>query len=163
MTIASPNFIIHAAGSRGNMPDPGKKAYRMHCRFTIGAYPGARMLEKAKYAAAEEFVAHMAKKGYQWIGESSRLPVEQRGWRMEFKGAHIAPMNLPRHPRTLSAREMLPQVMAGNKFRVKDDPPVMLVPHFSAAELWDYDISTIFVRDTILMDWPDRHEERIPG
>ena len=163
MTIASPNFIVHASGSRGNMPDLGKKAYRLHCRFRIGAYPSPRLLDLAKYEAAEQFVVDMAKKGYQHIGESSRLPPEQRGWRMAFKGAHIAPMNLVKHPRALSAREMLPRVMQGERFRVRDDPPVMLVPHFSEAEYWDYDLSTIFIHDTILMDWPDRHEERIPG
>lgn len=163
MTIYAPGIIVHASGSRGNMPDPGKRAYRLHCRFQIGAYPSARQLELAKYKWAEQFVVDMAKKGYQHIGESSRLPPEQRGWRLTFKGAHIAPMNLVKPPRVLSSREMLPQVMQGARFRAEEEPPVMLVPHYSETEYWDYDLSTIFIRDTILMDQPDLHEERRPA
>ena len=159
-TIASPQFIIHASGSRGNTPDPGKKAYRLHARFPVPAHSGPRVLEKAKYQAADQFVVDMAKRGYQWIGESSRLPVDQRGWRLTFKGAHIAAMNLTKRPRTLSSREMLPQIMQGAKFRAEEEPRVYNVPHHNECEFWDYDLSTIFVRDTILGDVPDLHAER---
>ncbi len=137
------------------MPDLGKRPYWLHCRFEIGAQPTRRQLEQATHKWADRFIEDMAKKGYQYV--------EKFGIEVTFKGAHIAVMNLPRHPRVLSAKEMLPQVMQGARFRATDEPRVMVVPHFTETELWDYDIKACFLHDTILMDKPDRHEERIPG
>ena len=54
---------------------------------------------------------------------------------------------------------MLPQVMQGAKFRAEDVGGVMLVPDISATEFWDYDISAVFLHETILTEVPDRHEE----
>ena len=159
MTIASPNFIIHAAGSLGNRPDMRKRAYRLHCRFQIEAYPAPGSLERARRATAEVFIEDMMKRGYDYVGESSRLPPSERGFRMEFKGSHIAVTNPQKPKRVLSAKEMLPQVMQGNKFRATDRPAVMDVPDIDATEYWDFDLSCIFMHDTILSEIPDRHEE----
>lgn len=141
------------------MPDPGKRAERRHCRFSIGAYPTHRQLEKAKYRAAEQFITDMAKRGYEYIGESGRLPPAERGFKMAFKGAHIETMNLDRPRRPPSSRQMLPQVMQGARFRSEREPAVFTVPHFSETETWDYDLSAVFVRDNFLMDIPHPHEE----
>ena len=165
MTVpSSPGFIIHATGSRGNMPDLGKKAYRLKCRFQVPAGSGRAYLERAKYAAAEQFVADMAKRGYEHIGESHRLPVAERGWRMKFKGAHIEVMtSLPKPKRLPSAREMQAAVMQGARFLADDRPTTMTVPHFTQCEYHDYELSTIFLRDTILFEVPDLHEEKRPS
>ena len=162
--MTSPGFIIHAAGSLGNRPDLGKKPYLLHCRFEIGAYPSERALDQAKYAAAETFVADMKVKGWDYIGESSRLPPEARGFKMEFKGAHIVITNPRRPQRTLSARQMMPELMQGNKFRLREDelPFVMNVPEPDATELWDYDLAGVFLHDAILTEYPDLHEEKRP-
>ena len=65
--MEAPRFIVHAAGSLGNRPDPGKKAYRLHARFEIGAYPSKRQLEKAMHYWMDRFIADMAKRGYQYL------------------------------------------------------------------------------------------------
>lgn len=158
----APGFIIHATGSRGNMPDLGKRPQRLHCRFTVPAYSGERMLTQAKYAAAEQFVADMAVRGWEYIGESSRLPADQRGFKLTFKGAHIEIMNPVKPKRTPSSREMQAAVMQGATFRADERATVMTVPHFSQVELWDYDLSGIFLHDTILFEVPDAHEEIRP-
>lgn len=158
--FAVPNFIIHATGSLGNMPDLGKKPYRLKCRFEIGAGHSERQLEKAKYLAAEQFVADMAVKGFEYIGESSRLPPSERGFRMTFKGAHIKVTGARKPPRVPSAREMLPEIMQGNRFRAQEDPAVMMVPHWTESEYLDYELSAVFIHETILFEVPDAHEER---
>ena len=158
----APGFIIHAAGSLGNRPDLGKRPYMLHCRFQIEAYPTPGMLDRAKYAAAEQFIADMKVKGWDYIGESSRLPAEVRGFKMTFKGAHIETMTLHRPKRAPSSREMLPHVMQGAKFRADERPTVMTVPEINATEFWDYDLRGVFLHDTILAEVPDLHEEFRP-
>ena len=161
-----PNFIIHAAGSLGNRPDLGKKPYRLKCRFQIPAYSGERLLERAKYAAAEAFIADMAVKGWQYIGESSRLAPDARGFRMTFMGAHVEIMSSVKRPkRPPSSAKMQAAVMQGATFRAPDDEgaSVRTVPHFAEAEFWDYELAGVFLRDTLLMEVPDLHEERRPA
>lgn len=149
--MTSPNFIIHASGSLGGMPDLGKKAYRLHCRFTVGAYPSYRVLEKAKYRAAELFVRDMAKQGFQYV--------DRHGMTMVFRGASVQVMNLGKPKRPPSSRQMLPHVMQGAKFRSEWEPPIQNALLPSETESWDYELSAVFVHDTILMDVPGRHEE----
>lgn len=154
-TIAAPAFIIHAAGSLGNRPDLGKKAYRLHARFEIGAHPSGRQLEKAMHYWMDRFIEDMAKRGYEYV---SKYPIEAT-----FKGAYIAPVALPKPPRVLSAREMLPQIRQGAKFRAEEVPGVQTVPHFNQTAVWSYDLSAVFIHDAILMDVPDLHEEKRPA
>jgi hypothetical protein len=54
---------------------------------------------------------------------------------------------------------MQSHVMQGAKYRATDDHSVMLVPHHNEAELWDYDLSAVFLHDTLQGDVPYRHEE----
>lgn len=160
--VQAPNFIIHAAGSLGNRPDLGKRPYRLKCRFQVPAGSGAAFLERAKYLAADAFIEDMARLGYEWIGESHRLPPTERGFRMVFKGAHIEIMQPIKRKRALSSREMQAAVMQGATFRTTDDPKVQTVPHHSQAEFHDWELSTIFLHDTILVETPDAHEEIRP-
>ena len=161
--IAAPNFIVRATGALGTMPDLGKRPYRLKCRFQIPAGAGPRVLEKAKHVAAEQFIADMQVRGFSYIGESSRLPAGQRGFRMAFKGAHVEIATSVSRPRVLSAREMLPAVMQGAAFRNEDRSPVQDVPHFTQCEYHDYELSAVFLHDTILTEVPDAHEERRPS
>ena len=159
------NFVIHAAGSLGNRADLGKRPYRLKCRFQVPAGSGPGLLERAKYAAAEQFVADMAVRGYVYIGGSSRLPADQRGFRMAFKGAHVEVMtSIPKPKRLPSAREMQAAVMQGATFREdeKERSTVKNVPHSSQSEFWDYELSAVFLHDTMLFDVPDSHEELRP-
>ena len=163
MVGAAPGFIIHAAGSLGNRPDLGKRPYRLKCRFDIGAHPSARHLELAKYEAMDQWVADMAVRGYDYIGDSSRLPKSERGVRMTFKGAHIEIRGIPKPKRPPSSREMEYAVRQGAKFRAEDDlSSVWTVPHYTETELWDYELSAVFLSNIILMEVPDLHEEKRP-
>ena len=157
------DFIIHAAGSLGNRPDLGKKPYRLKCRFDVGAYPSERVLEQAKYAAMEQWIADMAVRGFEYIGASSRLPDQERGVRMAFKGAHLEIRGIPKPKRPPSSREMQAAVMQGARFRAEDDfSSVRTVPHYTETERWDYELSAVFLSDTILAEIPDLHEEKRP-
>lgn len=152
-TSSAPGFIIHAAGSLGNRPDLGKTPYRLKCRFRVGAYPSERVLTEAKFRSFDLFVDAMAKQGFDYIGESSRLPEDERGVRMVFKGAHVAIMNMHRPKRRLTSKEMLPQVMQGARFLPEEETHAAAVPHYTEVEFWDFELSAIFLRDTMLMEY----------
>lgn len=160
--ISRPNFIIHAAGSLGNRPDLGKQAHRLHCHFRIEAHPKPWALELAKRKAAEQFIVDMRTQGWEFMGESGRLPPAERGFRMKFYGAYVPVVNPGRPKRPPSSREMLPHVMQGAKFRSTEEPTVLDVPSPAMTEFWEYDISAVFIHTTILAEIPDLHEERRP-
>ena len=160
--MEAPGFIIHAAGSLGNMPDLGKRPYRLKCRFQVPAGSGPRFLEKAKYAAAEQFIADMKVKGWDYIGESARLPASERGFRMTFKGAHIEVRGLSKPRRLPDAREMQGAVMQGARFLPDARSDVVNVPHYTETEYVDFQLEGIFLHDTILTEVPDINEERRP-
>ena len=48
-------------------PDLGYKAYRLHCRFTICAFPTKGQLEGGKLEAGYRFIEDMDKQGYEYI------------------------------------------------------------------------------------------------
>lgn len=146
------DFIIHAAGSLGNRADLGKHPYRLHCRFRVGADASKRDVEQAANIAADTFIADMAVQGWQHLS--------QYGFRLTFKGSSVVPMNLGRPKRPPSSREMLPQVMQGATFRSTGEPAVMNVLPPSMVEFVDFDLSGVFLHNTILSEIPDLHEER---
>jgi len=158
----APNFIIHATGALGTMPDLGKRPYRLKCRFRVPAGSGPDFLEKAKYAAAEQFIADMKVKGWEYIGGSSRLPPEARGFRLTFKGAHVEVRGLSKPKRLPSSREMLPAIMQGARFLPDERSDVVTVPHYTETEYLDWELAGVFLRNTLLMEVPDAHEERRP-
>lgn len=130
--------------------DLGKRAYRLKCRFKIEPCPGQSRLDREKVTVAERFVADMHKQGWE----------NQPGYGFRMRGPF--PMVVPtvvRVPSRLSSREMFPHVMQGARFPDTGHDSVSLVPTLEFSEWWEYEISGVFVRETILMERPDPHEE----
>lgn len=145
------DFIIHAAGSLRNRPDLGKKAYRLHCKFSIGNHPRPEFLKKATYAAADRFVVDMHKQGWEYV--------EKFGWDRTGPFPAMRAVALPKRVRVPSAREMLAGVKQGNPYRAQAFYGVQSVPLINESEDWEYRLAGVFVHKTILTEYPDRHEE----
>lgn len=139
-------------------PDLGKKAYRLRCRFRceMGDHkPGGKdraYFEEARKVALEQFVSDMRVRGWEYTDRE--LP------RVTGPYPYIPAGELPK-PRRISARNMLSGVMQGQKFR--DDVEGVFTPDpVDATEYVEYEIAAVFVRNTILVDLPDLHEEKRP-
>ena len=137
-------------------PDLGKRAYKLHCRFRMDAYPSESWLDKAKYAAAEQFVKDMAKQGWQYV--------EKHGFKMTGPYVSVSPVTLPRRSQQkqwhIPSRDMLAALQAGYRFRANGGNYVQEVPSLTATEKWEFDLAGVFVHKTILIEVPDIHEER---
>ncbi len=136
--------------------DLGKNAYRLKCRFRIGAYPSERMLEVGKFQAAEMFVRDMAKQGYEYL--------DKHGFRLNGPFPHIETIQLPkRHQQERwndSAQGLFASVQAGNfKHLAGDGGYARSVPHVSETDDWDYELSGVFVHETLILQTADEHEE----
>ena len=135
-------------------PDFGSKAYRLHCRFTMPAYPRADFLAKAKFEAAELFVKDMAKQGFNYI--------DKHGFKMTGPYQHTVIRNLPSmHEQERwhqSSRDMLADVKAGRAPRATGPGYVSSVLDLSESELWEYDLGGVFVHKTIVVEYPEEHE-----
>ena len=140
-------------------PDLGKKPYRLKCRFVFDAAPRnllrveiwKRELEKAKFQAAEMFVADMAKQGWEHVpkhGFHLRGPFPATPEPVQLKA-----------PRVLTARELLPMVRAGYRPPEEPDTGVTLVLPLGENDTWEWELQAVFIRNTILTDVPDAHEE----
>ena len=132
-------------------PDLGKRAYRLRCQFHIGQRPRRDFLERAKYAAAEKFIADMHRQGWEYV--------ERYGFRMIGPFPTLRPIAIPKRVRVPSAREMLEGVKQGNPYRAAPSYGVQNVPLVAESEEWTYELAGVFVHKTILMDYPDQHEE----
>jgi len=140
-------------------PDLGKKPYRLKCRFLIGAFPSERILERAKYKAAEMFVADMAKQGWDYL--------DQYGFKMTGPFAAVQTVNLPKRSQQqrwhMPSREIIAAVERGHlsRWTVPDGPNwVKEVPRITETDDWEFELSGVFVHETIVAQYPDRHEER---
>ena len=132
-------------------PDLGKKAYRLRCRFRIGAFPKAEFLQKAKIKAAERFVDDMHVRGFEYL--------DAHGFVM--KGPFTPwpePITIRRPPR-LTARQMLPMLMQGKKFRAEETTLGTNVLPLSEYEYWEYELAGVFVHRTILVEHPSEGEK----
>ena len=151
------DFIIHAAGSLGNQADLGKKPYRLHCLVRVHERPSRDALTRAANQAAEVFIRDMAVQGWQ------HQP--QYGFKLAFKGASVPYRDIDignkRPKRPPSAKEMLPGVAQGARFRSEDTPLAMAYPTLEESEYWDYDLSGVFLHTTILVEYPDAHEVKL--
>lgn len=132
-------------------PDLGYKAYRLRCKFTIGADPRPEFLQKAKYAAAEQFREDMHKQGWEYV--------ERYGFHMTGPRPAMSARPVAKRMRVPSAREMLPHVAQGARFLAPEAYGVQNVPLIGESEDWEYEIAGIFVHKTILVESPDLHEE----
>lgn len=136
--------------------DHGKRAYRLRCRFKVGAYPLPSWLEKAKYAAADQFVKDMRTQGYEYM--------DKFGFKLLGPFVPLVVTNLPsRHMQAnwqVPSREMLPMLKAGRRFLAPPDPYAMTNPSLEESEGWEYELAGVFVHKAILMETPDSHEEK---
>jgi len=148
---AAPSFIIHAAGSLGNRPDAGRRAYRL--RFAVIGDPQLTVegLRRGLSGAIDEVERQMRQQGFVFAGENTI--------QYESKRPYVEPMTI-RPLRRPTAREMLPQVAQGARFRAPEETLAVPMPTFEASDAWEYIFSAIFVHDTIRIDIPKPHEER---
>ena len=141
------DFSIRAAGSLRNPADLGKKAYRLRCRFRVGAFPGPRILEKAKYIAAEQFVHDMHTQGWEYV---DRFGFAMTG---PYPAVDAITVHQVRQP---SAREMLAGGAAqGNRFRKQGGTVAQNVLPLAENENWEYELAGVFVHNVIVAEVPD--------
>ena len=136
--------------------DLGKQAYRLKGRFRIGAYPSERALEIGKFEAAEMFVRDMAKQDYEYV--------DRYGFRLNGPFPHVETVHLPKRRQQErwndSAKGLFASVQAGNFKRLAGDGgDVRPVPHISETDDWDYELSGVFVHETLIAQTADEHEE----
>ncbi len=139
-------------------PDLGKKPYRLKCRFVIGAYPSARALEKGKFEAADLFVRDMAKQDFDYV--------DHYGFKMSGPFPAVETVTLPSASQqerwhTPSA-EMITAIRAGYQPEqlARNGGYAKSVPLISETDAWEFELSGVFVHDTILTEVPDPHEEK---
>ena len=133
-------------------PDLGKRPYRLHCRLRIEPFPTKDRLEREKVKVAEWFVADMAKEGWEYVSKF--------GFTLNPKPyMAVTPRSLSPVPRRLTAKEMLPAVMQGARFLGGPSDGVQIVEPLDATEWWEFDISAVFLRNTIVFEIPEQHEE----
>lgn len=141
-------------------PDLGKKAYRLKCRFTVDAHISPERFEKLKFEVAEAWVEDMKLQG--WEYDPNRIEKSQRGFNLSGP-FYITPVTgLPKfhERRKMTSKEMLPMVAQGR--RVFDEGRDWAVPvtPLNQSDKWDWEISAVFIHETILTEIPDAHEER---
>ena len=131
-------------------PDLGKRPYRLKCRFKIEASPPAERLRRGSITALELFVRDMALQGWEYTPK----------YKVELAGPFpvTEPMTL-RTVRPPSSKEMLAGVRQGERFLAKSESLAQLVVPLSENEHWEYEIRAVFIRNTILTEHPDKHEE----
>ena len=135
-------------------PELGKKAYRLKCRFVIGAFPSERTLEKAKYEAAGRFIRDMAKQGWQHV--------EPHGFKMSGPFPHTEIVILPKRSEQEQWHTPSRQMLASGRFAraVIDGGYVRSVPLVTETDSWEFELAGVFIHSTILTEVPDAHEEQ---
>jgi len=135
-------------------PDLGKKAYRLRCRFSIGPFPSERSLGKAKRAAAEAFIADMAKQGWYYL--------DRYGFKMTGPYPSIEVVQLP--TRNQQERWHVPsaEIVAGKRIGqiAQDGGYARPVPPLAESDKWEFELAAVFAHQTILTEYPDNHEEK---
>ena len=140
-------FIIRASGSLGNPADLGKKAYLLRSRFRVGALPRPRILEKAKYAAAEQFVRAMHTQGWEYV---DRFGFAMTG---PYPAVDAITVHRVRQP---SSRQMLEGGLTqGNRFRSQGGTIAPNVLPLAENEKWEYELVGVFVHNVIVAEIPD--------
>ena len=126
----------------------------MKCRFLIGAFPSERMLEKAKYEAADLFVRDMAKRGWQYM--------DKHGFTMKGPFPATETVSLQGQGRWhIPSRELLPAVSQGYGVRAAiDGGYARNVPLITETDSWEFELAGVFIHDTIMTEVPDPHEEK---
>ena len=128
-----------------------RKGYRLKCRFKIEPYPNRSRLEVEKVRVAERFVRDLRAQGWE------NLP--GYGFKMRGPFPQVEPVDIKR-PHVMTAKQMLPRIMRGERFLDKGRDYAKAVPRLGAAAYWEFEISGIFSREEVLVERPDDHEER---
>ena len=132
-------------------PGRDKKAYRLRCRFKTDPYIPTALLDREKVRVGEMFVEDMRKQG--WVYDT------RYGFKLTGPYPTITPItvHVPRQP---TAREMLSGVSQGDRFLDPGGNLAITMPQVASRESWDYEIASIFIRDELMVEVPDLHEER---
>ena len=133
-------------------PDLGKRAYRLKCRFITNPFPNERMLELAKYEAADLFVRDMAKQGWQYTGNGFKMagPFPKTELVLLPKRSEQEQWHMP--SREMLATGHFPRKPLQSKYAAE-------VPLITETDSWEFELAAVFIRDTILTEVPDLHEE----
>ena len=132
-------------------PDLGKRPLRLKCRFKIEPAPSPRQLEVAKNHCADLFVQEMAKQGFAYMS--------QFHFRITGPYVFMEPSLLPR-PIRMRAKDMLPHVAQGARFLDEGATGAQEMPTIQYTEYWEYELSAVFLHDTILGEYALPHEEK---
>lgn len=147
--MTSPGFIIHAAGSRGNVPDLGKRSYRLKFSVVTWPNPTSDQLRRGLYKSLEPLERQMRTQGFE---------LRERTIRFERRQPHIETVEIHVH-RQPTAKQMIRDVAQGAKFRDQGGTIAMAVPLLEETEAWEYIFSAEFIHDTLVFDIPEVHEE----
>lgn len=132
-------------------PDLGKRPYRLKCRFKIEAHPDPERLRRGAASALEMFVRDMRKQGWEY---DPRHPVKLDG---PFPIVETVTLKTPHR---LTSREMLAGVRQGARFLPQHETMAKPVTPLAMSEYWEFEVKAVFIRDTILTESPDPHEEK---
>lgn len=131
-------------------PTLDNRPYRLRCRFKIEPYPRLDRLDKEKVRVAERFVRDMKLQGWEYDN--------RHGFKMSGPFPMIEPTTI-RVPLSLSAREMLPRLVQGERFLDLGVDTAKPMPQLNSSEWWEYELAGVFIRLAILTERPDAHEE----
>jgi len=131
-------------------PDLGKKPYRLKCRFAIDAYPHPDWLTKEAKKIAEQFVRDMKAQGWEHVPEYQ--------FKIDGPFPKVTPMTV-KQVRQPTAREMLPYILQGATFPDKGGTMAQDLLPLDQQEYWEFELSAVFFRETLLVEYPDPHEE----
>ena len=125
-----------------------KEPYRLKCRFKVD--PGTKPRDSEKVRVAEMFVVDMKKQG--WIHDNR--------FQFEMTGPYpvISPITIHTTP-TLKAKDMLNGVSQGDRFLAPEGTVAGPMPTLVESAAWDYELKGVFVREELLTETPDLHEE----
>lgn len=132
------------------------KAYWLHARIAVPAYPKQAWLDEAADKQGALFIADMTRQGWTYIDRGIWIS-DQPVAKTPITGAP----SIGERER-FNAKEALPRVMAGDRMRLQHDTSryVANMPTTAEVEDWEYDIKAAFWRETILTEMPAAHEER---
>ncbi len=139
-------------------PDHGKRAYRLKCRFVIGAYPSERTLELGKFEAAERFVRDMRKQDYEYL--------DTHGLEMSGPFPATETVTIPKRSQQeqwhAPSAELFAAIQSGYRPErmAQDGGCARPVLPLAETDAWEFELSGVFVHKTIWTEVPDPHEEK---
>jgi hypothetical protein len=132
------------------------KAYWLHARIVVPAYPKQAWLDEAADKQGALFIADMNRMGWAYIDRGIWIANEPIS-RTPITGAP----SIEERERFV-AKDAIDKARQGDRLRLKHDTSRYVTSVFDTSEVeeWEYDIKAAFWRETILVETPDEHEER---